>query len=304
MKKSILNAARVASALAVCFTSVSHAQEAPADAGAEAPASAPAAAQHGQPTNWNDTFVGARYSSNFRFPGSAEKVTQKIGSLTTIGGFKYGNYVFNVDYLVSDGANPEAGGTKGAQETYSVGHVEFTAGKTLGHTLGFGPVRDVGLTAGYEFGSKNDAFDQRARMLMVGPTLEFAVPRGFWVLTAGWRTEKNYNGIVHADLDYKTAWHVESAWMIPFNLGPAPVVFKGFVAITGPKGTDGFHVQTKTETLSRSSLLFDVGALAGSPRTVYIGPGYEYWKNMFGTPSFEAPGTKRSAAVLVGEIHF
>ena len=118
------------------------------------------------------------------------------------------------------------------------------------------------------------------------------------------RTETNHNGIVHADVKYDTAWHVESAWLVPFNVGPAPMVFKGFVAATGPKGKDGFHVETKTEVLARMALLFDVGSFAGYPRTAYIGPGYEYWHNMFGTPPEEAAGTKRSAFVVVGEIHF
>ncbi len=92
--------------------------------------------------------------------------------------------------------------------------------------------------------------------------------------------------------------------MTPFTIGPAPVVFKGFVAVTGPKGLDGFHVPTTTETLARTSLMFDVGALLGKPRAFYLGPGYEYWKNMFGTPTSETPGTKRSAATLNAEFHF
>ena len=88
------------------------------------------------------------------------------------------------------------------------------------------------------------------------------------------------------------------------GLGPAPVVFKGFLSLTGPKGQDGFHTETKTEVLTRMSLLVDVGALAGHPRSFYFGPGYEYWHNMFGTPPTEAAGTRRSAFTLVGEVHF
>jgi hypothetical protein len=259
---------------------------------------------HGPPGNWNDTYIGARYSDNFRFPGSAAKVTQKIGFLTTAGGFKYGTYVFNADFLVSDKNNPEAGGTRGAQEVYSVGRVDFSASRVFGHSVGGGIVRDVGLTTGYEFSAKDDAFANRARMLVLGPSVLFAVPRGYWNAMVGWRTENNYNGIVHADVKYDTAAHAETAWMIPFGLGPAPVVFKGFLSLTGPKGKDGFHRETTTETLTRMSLLVDVGALAGHPRTFYFGPGYEYWRNMFGTPPGEAPGTKRSAFTLVGEIHF
>jgi hypothetical protein len=259
----------------------------------------------GPPGNWNDTYIGARYSDDFHFPGSAAKVEQKIGFVTTAGGFKYGSYVFNADFLVSDKNNPEVGGTRGAQEVYSVGRVDFSAGRVFGHPVGFGGiVRDVGLTTGYEFSAKNDAFANRARMLVLGPSIQFAVPRGYWNAMIGWRTEKNYNGIVHKDVDYDTAAHGETSWLVPFHLGPAPVTFKGFVSVTGPKGLDGFHTETKTEVLSRMSLLFDVGALAGHARTFYLGPGYEFWHNMFGTPPSEAPGTKRSAATVVGEIHF
>ena len=126
------------------------------------------------------------------------------------------------------------------------------------------------------------------------------------------------------DLHYKTAWHVDSAWMIPINGAPVPLVFKGFVAVTGPKGQDGFDVstgvpeKTTTETLLRTSLLVDVGSLIGHPKALYVGPGYEYWNHMFGAPSqtgafnpttFQTSpvanvGIKRSAAVFVAEAHF
>jgi hypothetical protein len=288
--------------LAFCFTtlaslaSLAHGQE------TVAPAVPPGPDAHG--SNYNDTYIGFRYSDDLYFPGSAEKVKQKIGFLTTAGTFAYGKYVFNVDYLVSDENNPEAGGTRGAQETYSVGRVDFSASRVLGHPVGFGIFRDFGVTTGFEFSSKNDAFENRARMLVLGPSVQFAVPRGYWNAMIGWRTESNYNGIVHRDVDYDTAAHAESSWLIPFNLGPASTVFKGFITATGPKGKDGFHVETRTEVLARMSLLFDIGALAGHPRTFYAGPGYEYWHNMFGTSADENVGTKRSAATVVAEIHF
>lgn len=276
--------------LAACLTTLAHAQE--------------TLATHESPRNWNDTSIGARYANDFYFPGSDAKVTQKIGALTTVGGFNYGTYVFNVDFLVSDENNPSVGSNRGAQEVYSVGRVDFDANKVLGHAVAFGPVKDMGLTIGYEFSSKDDAFASRARMLVLGPSMQFAVPRGYLTAMIGARTETNYNGIVHADVHYDTAAHAESSWMIPFSVGSVPVAFKGFIAVTGPKGNDGFHQPTKTEILTRPALLFDLGALAGHPRTFYAGPGYEYWYNMFGTPASQKVGTRRSAVTLVGEIHF
>ena len=328
------NGIKLAAALAACASGTAFAQDAAASAPAGAPDNThlPAAQQtHGLPTNWNDTFVGYRYSKNFHFPGSAAKVAQNIGSLTSTGGFSLGSYYFNVDDLISDRNNPEAGpdgvagasGKQGAQETYSVGHVEWSGSKILHQHLGAGFLRDVGVTTGYEWGTKNDQFEQRAKMWMLGLTAEFAVP-GYWNLTVGARNEQNYNGITGVDLHYKTAWHVDSAWMIPFNAGPVPLTFKGFVAFTGPKGGDGFNVstgvpeKTTTETLLRTSLLVDVGSLIGHPKALYVGPGYEYWNHMFGAPSqtgsfnpetFQTTtvanvGIKRSAAVFVAEAHF
>ncbi|WP_434114201.1 hypothetical protein [Paraburkholderia caffeinilytica] len=256
--------------------------------------------------SWNDTYIGYRYGSDFHYPGVADKVAQNIGYLTTTGGFRFGSYAFNVDYLVSNSANPEAGGPSsgGAQEVYSVGRVELSAGKILGRPVGIGFIRDVGLTAGYEFGTKNDAYGERARMLVLGPTIEFALPRGFWNLTAGLRTESNHNGITGVDVHFNTAWHIESSWLFPFRVGPLPLMLRGFASMTGPKGKDGFGVQTTTEFLTRVSLLADLGSFAGHPRAVYAGVGYEYWHHMYGTPTSETVGTITSLPMLMAEIHF
>ena len=74
--------------------------------------------------------------------------------------------------------------------------------------------------------------------------------------------------------------------------------------VTGPKGKDGFGVQTVTETLMRASLQWDVGTLASLNKgTVFAGIGYEYWNNKFGNPS-SVPGTKTNAPVVYAEWHF
>ncbi|MCY0386209.1 hypothetical protein OVY01_02890 [Robbsia sp. Bb-Pol-6] len=262
-----------------------------------------------RPAVWNDTYVGFRYGTDFHFPGVPDKVALRIGYLTTVGSFKYGGYAFTVDYLVSNAANPEAGtshasATGGAQEVYSVGRVEWSGEKIFGHSLRFGFIRDIGFTTGYEFGTKNDAYAEAARMLVFGPTVEFAVPQGYWNFTAGVRTESNHNGITNTDVKFHAAWHLESSWMIPLQAGPVPLVFKGFATMTGPKGKDGFGINTTTEFLTRVSLLADVGALARRPRVLYVGVGYEYWHNMYGTPTSETVNTRTSAPMVMAEIHF
>lgn len=281
----------------------------------------PPPGQFAQPTSWNDTYIGYRVGTDFYYPGvrtqsgAPAKITQNIGFLTTAGGFKYGSYAFNVDYLVSSMANPEAGptnqygyptpGSGGAQEVYSVGRVSLSAGKIFGRSFSYGFIRDFGLTVGYEFGTKNDAYAERARMLVFGPTVEFAIPHGFWNVTLGVRTESNHDGITNVEVHFNPAVHLESSWLYPFRIGPVPLVFKGFASLTGPKGRDGFGVQTTTEFLTRAYLMADIGSFAGHPRTVYAGIGYEYWHNMYGTRASEQPGTTQtSVPMFVAEIHF
>lgn len=314
--ESVLRKSLLSAAILCCLVDASRADEVVAPS-ATPPTQGTAASQAqvttqetgAPPVTWNDTFLGFRYGTDFHYPGVTDKVAQRIGYLSTVGGFRFGSYSFNVDYLVSNAANPEAGtsyasGTGGAQEVYSVGRVEFSASKILGRHIGLGFIRDVGFTSGYEFGTKNDAYAEAARMLVFGPTIEFAIPHGFWNLTAAVRTESNHNGIVNTDVKFHAAWHLESAWMVPFNLGPVPLVFKGFTSVTGPKGKDGFGVETKTEFLARASVLADIGSFLGHPRVLYTGLGYEYWHNMYGTPASEAVNTNTSVPMVMAEIHF
>ena len=47
----------------------------------------------------------------------------------------------------------------------------------------------------------------------------------------------------------------------------------------GPKGKDGFGVETKTEMLARAKFMFDV---LGPKSGLTAGVGIEYWNNKFG----------------------
>jgi hypothetical protein len=59
---------------------------------------------------------------------------------------------------------------------------------------------------------------------------------------------------------------------------PAKIV--GFFTYDTPKGPDGFGVQTAPETLVENQLMFDV---SGASKKVWLGVGYQYWHNKFGS---------------------
>jgi nucleoside-specific outer membrane channel protein Tsx len=258
--------------------------------------------------DWSDTFLGYRYGTQFREPGIDGTVEKNILQLGHASGWAYGTNFFNADMLMSDKNDPSNNGKTGASEVYVVYRGSLSLGKLSGKDLGFGPVRDVAITGGFDFNAKDNAFAAKKRFLVLGPTFNLKVPSGFLDLSLLACHEQNYNGIVGKSVDFKTTWEVSAAWGIPFQLGTVGAEFKGYANYIGAKGKDGFGADTKPETLANLSLLFDISPLFGTRKKVYLGPGFEYWNNKFGGENNDgpAPATNRrvTAPMFQLQVHF
>ena len=91
---------------------------------------------------------------------------------------------------------------------------------------------------------------------------------------------------------------------MPFQLGPLPLSFEGFLNHTGEKGKDGFGDKTGPETWTDIFVMADVGQMVmGKPNTLRAGVGYEYIKNKFGATS-DIAGSKTSTPMLKVQWHF
>lgn len=257
--------------------------------------------------DWHDAFIGYGYGTKFKEPGNDADVKKHVLTLQYVGGYKYGVNFFTLDMLTSDDNNPAKGPTlgapsdRGAQEVYVVYNNTVSLGKVSGTPFKFGPVSDVGIQAGFDYNSKNDTFGAGLIKLIVGPKLQFDVPG---LLTVGlfYYKEWNNNGISGQDVDFDAAARLGATWNFGFGLG-LPATFKGYANYTGEKGKDGFGGDTSAETWLEAKLLWDVGSLAGKPKTFYGGLGYQYIKNKFGNSSSLA-GTKVSAPSVQFEAHF
>ena len=258
--------------------------------------------------DWSDTFIGYRTGTQFREPGIDGTVKKNIVQLGHVSGWAYGTNFFNVDMLMSDKNDPTASGNGGANEVYVLYRGSLSLGKVTKTDLGFGPVRDISLTAGFDFNSKDNAFASKKRFLVLGPTFHIAMAKGFWDLSLLATHEQNYNGIVGKSVDFKTTYEISTAWGVPFQVGTVGAEFKGYANYIGAKGKDGFGVETKPETLANLSLLFDISPLFGGKGKVYVGPGFEYWNNKFGGPNHDGPApatNKRVTAPMAQlQIHF
>ncbi|MCQ9617251.1 hypothetical protein L1889_11585 [Paenalcaligenes niemegkensis] len=274
-----------------------------------------ASASLAQAATWSDTFIGYRYGTQFTEPTNDQKVKKHVLQLTHVSGYSIGQNFLNIDVLQSDKKDPtRADGDNGATEAYLTYRHQLHLGKVLDKDLSFGPVKDIGLTAGFDLNTKNNTFASRKRLLVVGPTLRFDVPKGFVDLSLLYGKEWNHCGLgapacEKSRITFDSQFIASLAWGIPFDAGAVPLKFQGFANWVGPKGKDYVGVKTKAEILVRTSLMADVGKLAFDKKdTLWVGVGYEFWNNKFGN-RYYGDGTKKAgirtnAPTLQVEWHF
>jgi nucleoside-specific outer membrane channel protein Tsx len=241
--------------------------------------------------DWSDTALSVRYGTKFAEPfdnnadGSRKDIKKTIFALTNVTGYKYGTTFINVDFLMSDRSDPGNGveGNPGAQEVYAVFRNTLDIGKVSGKELKFGPVRGLGLTAGFDWNTKNDGYASKKRMLVVGPTAMFDVP-GFLSVSALLFDESNAPNAITTRYHYKNHGAIEADWGIP--IGSLPLSFNGYALYIGSKGKNEFGGDTAPETHIDATLMWDVGAaMGGAKKTFLVGIEYEYWRNKFGNPT-------------------
>ncbi len=262
-----------------------------------------------QAATWSDTAIGYRYGTQFQEPNNPDDVAKHVLQLTHASGYALGQNFFNLDLLQSDSADPARNSDEGATEAYLVYRHQLHAGKVFDAPLAFGPVKDVALSGGFDLNTKNTNFAPRKRQLLLGPTLKFDVPRGFLDLSLFASYEWNHCGLDacaaagnETDIDFDPYYQLNLAWGLPFEAGALPMKFQGFFNLNGEKGENYFGAETEAEQLMRTSLMLDAGQLAGMGKnTLWVGAGYEYWRNKFG--NYDMDGVDTDALMFQLEWH-
>ena len=91
------------------------------------------------------------------------------------------------------------------------------------------------------------------------------------------------------------------AGQLDVKLGEVNTKVKGFGTYTGAKGKDGGNVKTKPETLVDIYWMFDASPVFGAKKgTWQIGPGFEYWDNKFGDPTYKTVAAANAATASTG----
>ncbi|RFO97672.1 outer envelope protein [Rhodoferax lacus] len=267
-----------------------------------------------QAADWSDTSIGYRYGTDFAEPRNANKISKDILNLTHASGYKYGSNFFNVDMLLSDDKDPAGDGSgNGAQEIYVVYRHTLDLGKVTGSPIKFGPVKGVGVVAGFDFNTKTDAgYNSKKRMLVAGPSLMLDVP-GFLnvALLALWESNAPYNTATKVSTPryaYEAHPMLSVTWGIPVMSGAVPLSFEGYANFIASKGKSEFNGDTAGETNIDMMAMFDVSGLMGAkPKTFRAGLEYQYWENKFGNnnanPFYKGGATANTTMARV-EYHF
>lgn len=247
---------------------------------------------------WSDNAVSERYGSTFREPFNSQDIAKHIIGFTHASGYKYGTNFANLDLLFSDNKD------ENATEGYFLYRHLLDMGKVTNTDLSWGPVRGLGINAGFDVNYKNDdGYGSRKRMLVAGPTVMFNVP-GFFNVGILAMQESNHPHGVTDRYDYDTKYALDASWGIPFKLGKVPLLFGGYADWISTKGKNEFGGPTGAEFHIDAKLMADVGVLTGlKENTLWAGVDYEYWHNKFGNPS-SVDGSCANTPMVRVEYHF
>ena len=276
-----------------------------------------------QAADWSDTSIGYGYGTKFQEPFNGTDISKSIVNLTHASGYKYGTNFLNVDMLMSDKNDPSSNdlSSEGAHETYVVYRHTLDLGKVMATEYKFGPVRGLGITAGFDYNNKNDVgYNSKKRMLVAGPTLMLDVP-GFLniSLLALWESNQPSGQAFNASpngqitgfgtyalprYSYDVHPMISASWGIP--IGSLPLSFEGFANIIASKGTDEYGFKTGAETLIDARLMYDASSIVGAKSNTFkFGVQYQYWRNKFGnTEATAGSGSLAKTPMVRAEYHF
>jgi nucleoside-specific outer membrane channel protein Tsx len=270
-----------------------------------------ACALSAQAATFSDTSIGYRYGTDYAEPFNANAISKDIINLNHISGYKYGTNFFNVDMLLSDSKDPAGkGSTNGAQEVYVVYRNTVDLEKATGSKYAFGPVRGMGITAGFDYNTKTDAgYNSKKRMLVAGPTFMMDVPGVLNIsLLYLWESNAPFNtfsGVSTPRYNYDPHAMLGVVWGIP--LGASGFSFEGFANFIAAKGKNEAGADTAAETNIDMQIMYDLSSvISAPPKSLKLGLEYQYWKNKFGNNS-DGPAGKGAFAqtpMVRVEYHF
>jgi hypothetical protein len=249
---------------------------------------------HAYAFDWVDDELSYTYQPWTKNPSVQQGIPTHTFTFTHVDGWTYGTNFINISgtkWGAKDRVNSAgsfSGDGEGAQSVFAVGRFAFSGNKIFNtNALSYGPLTDISLDTGGNWGVHNDTFASETRAFVIGPQFSFDLPeKGFANFAVHYYKEWNHDAFAVGpaqEESFDPTYNLELGWSQPIPVGIPGFAFKGFYSLTGPKGTDGEGHKTKPETYLHVKLVVDAGdILFNIPKKLEAGVGFEYWYNIFG----------------------
>ena len=233
---------------------------------------------------WSSTEVQLQAFGELEQVGTGGTADTTIITLQHAGGWEYGDNFFFIDhsrYSVNDDTNfPVEDSSAFYGEWYS----NFSLGAISGNNLAFGPIKDIGIVAGFNFAPEVDS-------MWVLPGVRFSLD------LPGFAFAKiDVTGYIHQGggsasspvftvIDEDSSFMVDFSWAYPFKIGSTSWSIEGHLEyINGRDQTNNFGTtELESWILFQPQVRLDLGEVLGNKAgQLFVGIEYQYWQNKLG----------------------
>jgi len=234
---------------------------------------------------WGNTEVQLQAGGELHVDGGFGKGTGTITTFQHAGGWEYGDNFFFIDHTSLSGK----GDTKDRNEFYGEWYSNFSLGAITGNDLSFGPVKDLGIVAGFNYAPEVDSswVLPGVRFALDLPGFAFAQidVTAYIHATGGDSSLAGDFSAPFTILDEDTSFMIDFSWAYPFKIGNTSWSIEGHLEyIDGRSQTNNFGTtELESWILFQPQVRLDVGELIGAPsQRLFAGIEYQYWKNKLG----------------------
>jgi len=250
---------------------------------------------------WGNTEVQLQALGELERPGTGGTADTTIITFQHAGGWEYGDNFFFMDYSRYSVNNDANFPVADSSELYGEWYSNFSLGAISGNDLSFGPVKDIGVVAGFNFAPEVDS-------AWVLPGVRFALDLPGFAFAQIDVTGYIHQGGGSADspvftvVDEDSSFMVDFAWAYPFKIGSTSWSIEGHLEyIDGRTQVNNFGTtELESWILFQPQIRLDLGEVLGQKaQRLFVGIEYQYWKNKLGEK-----GTDDNAAQLLAVWRF
>ena len=250
---------------------------------------------------WSNTEVQLQAFGELERVGTGGTADTTIITFQHAGGWEYGDNFFFIDYSRHSVNEDTNFPVEDSSEFYGEWYSNFSLSAITGNNVAFGPVKDIGLLAGFNFAPEVDS-------MWVLPGVKFSLDLPGFAFA-----QVSVTGFIHQGggsetspvftvVDEDSSFMIDFSWSYPFKVGSSSWNIEGHLEyIDGRSQINSFGTtELESWVLFQPQIRLDLGEVLGNKAgRLFVGIEYQYWKNKLGEK-----GTDDNAAQFLAVWRF